>query len=107
MPSLRSAISCNAFTAWTIAYHETFAEAVDHLELLPPDYLLQQGSIEEALLYFHGFHFDPSCTVSVVVSITSQIVDLPLWKDTEGAVDFVRSYLRCNNVEPPNISGTA
>ena len=48
------AIAYNPYTAWTIAYHEIFREALDHFELLGPAYQLPPGSVEEAILFFHG-----------------------------------------------------
>eukprot|EP01036_Dinobryon_divergens_P030460 gene30460-39705_t len=77
------AIALNPYTAWTIAYHQIFGEAVDHFELIGAAYQIPPGSVEEALMFLN--------------------VDVPLWKETEGAVEWVRSYLCDHGIRPPDV----
>jgi len=85
--ALAAAVQQNPLTLWVIAFPDETASAVDHLQLLDPlsnPFTLSEGSVEEAL-YFH-------------------CVDGPLWKDTEGAVQWVRKFIKQRHLTVPVVS---
>lgn len=78
--AITKAYELNPLGIWVIALHETFADAVEHADRIT-DEMARPLSMVDAIRFFD--------------------VDVPIWKETEGAIDHVLNYIEKYELELP------
>eukprot|EP01032_Pedospumella_encystans_P008345 gene8345-9918_t len=83
---LAEAYKLNPYTLWVIAHHAIFKEVVSRTTLLCDKEVLPHvpaQTIEDTLVFYEA--------------------DLPLWQQTDGAIEWVQDYLVSHNLSLPKL----
>lgn len=81
--ALLEAYEINPYTLFALTEHETFTDVVEHVDQIQSP--TPAGSVEDAFLFFD--------------------VDLVLWQETEGAIEWVRQVAAEHQLCPPSTNG--
>jgi hypothetical protein len=93
---LRKAYKANEYALWTLAFHETFADVVEHTDQITTP--AKAGSIMDAVHFFEGLQL---IIVFTAFTLVCFIVDSPLWVETEGVIDWVKSFIEQEQLAVP------